>query len=153
MDLPKLYDMYVCKPHKSPTQKHTATLPKPKQKWATFTYLSKETTYITNIFKHSDIKIAFRTNSSLLNNLTTHTHTHKDQHSSSGIYKLICPDCNKAYIGQTGETSPYDTSTNMPSTTVAPLLTLSNTLMNTFAHLAISTQSCVSYNIRKKTHT
>jgi len=33
-----------------------------KQKWCTFTYIGKETTYITKIFKHSNIKIAYRKN-------------------------------------------------------------------------------------------
>jgi hypothetical protein len=65
------------------------------------TYLARETTYVTNIFKHLDIKIAYHTNSSLLNHVINHTHTCKDQYSSSGIYKLLYPDCNKAYIGQT----------------------------------------------------
>jgi hypothetical protein len=25
-----------------------------------------------------------------------------DEFSSSGLYKLTCPDCHKAYMGQTG---------------------------------------------------
>jgi len=29
----------------------------PKQKWATFTYVGKETAYIPKIFKHSNRKI------------------------------------------------------------------------------------------------
>ena len=34
----------------------------PTQKWATFTYNGKETTFITNLFKMPNIKTAFRTN-------------------------------------------------------------------------------------------
>jgi hypothetical protein len=103
-----------------------------------------ETTYITNIFKHSDIKIAYRTNNSLPNQLTNHTHTHKDQYSSSVIYK---------HKVRQEETSLYDTmNTNMPSATITPLLTLPNTLTNTQTHLALSTQSCISY-IKKKDNT
>ena len=32
----------------------------------TFTYIRKETTFITNLFKNTDIKIAFRTNNTIL---------------------------------------------------------------------------------------
>jgi len=36
-----------------------------KHKWATFTYKGKETLYITNMFRHTDLKIAFCTNTTL----------------------------------------------------------------------------------------
>ena len=49
--------------HTHTTQKEPPL--KTQQKWATFTYTGKETTYITNIFKQTDIKIAFRTNNTL----------------------------------------------------------------------------------------
>jgi hypothetical protein len=32
----------------------------------------------------------------------TYNNTQHDKFTQSGIYKLTCPDCNKAYIGQTG---------------------------------------------------
>jgi hypothetical protein len=35
-----------------------------KQKWATFTYTGKETKYITQIFKNTDTKVAFKTKNS-----------------------------------------------------------------------------------------
>ena len=38
-----------------------------KHKYYTFTYIRKETTYITKIFKHSNIKVAYRTNNTLQN--------------------------------------------------------------------------------------
>jgi hypothetical protein len=72
-----------------------------KRKWATFTYAGKKTTYITNIFTHSDIRIAYRTNNTI-HNFLTHKAQYFDKFSSSGVYKLTCPDCKKAYIGQTG---------------------------------------------------
>jgi hypothetical protein len=72
-----------------------------QRKWATFTYTGKETTYITNIFKLTDIKIAFRTNSTLDRLLSTKKPT-TDKYTASGIYKLTCQECNKAYVGQTG---------------------------------------------------
>jgi hypothetical protein len=38
-----------------------------RHKWVTLTYTGKETMYITNAFKHTDLKIAFRTNSTIEN--------------------------------------------------------------------------------------
>jgi len=68
-------------------------------KWITFTYIGKETTYITKIFKHTNIKIAHLTNNTIQGNLTPKTHNH-EKFSATGVYKLICPECGKAYIYQ-----------------------------------------------------
>ena len=38
-----------------------------KHKWVTFTYTGKETLHITNAFKHTDPKIAFRTKHTIEN--------------------------------------------------------------------------------------
>ena len=96
---------FPIKPHAHPkkrtlTQTQDNATPQ-KQKWATFTYIGKETTRITNLFKHTNIKIAFRTNNTV-QKLLTHSCYTKDKYSASGIYKLTCPECNKAYVGQTG---------------------------------------------------
>lgn len=69
--------------------------------WSSFTYIGKKTTYITNIFKHSNIRITYGTNNTLQNHLGQTTQN-VDKFSLSGVYKLTCPDCKKAYIGQTG---------------------------------------------------
>jgi len=37
-------------------------------KWVIFTYIGKETTYITKIFKHTNIKIAYLTNNTIQGN-------------------------------------------------------------------------------------
>jgi len=71
------------------------------QKWAPFTYIGRETTYITNIFKKADIKINLRTNNTL-QNLLMHKPEPPDKYSRSRVYKLTCQECNKAYVGQTG---------------------------------------------------
>jgi hypothetical protein len=94
------YPIKACKPS---TNTHTPTDPPPttKKKWATFTYIGKETTYITNLFKKTDLKIAFRTTNTI-DKLLTHKHTQPDKFSGSGVYKLTCPDCHRACIGQTG---------------------------------------------------
>jgi len=75
--------------------------PTPKHEWATFTYVGKDTTYITNIFRCSDLKIAYRTNNTIHNHLI-HKDRNPDKFSLSGVYKLTYPDCMKAYVGQTG---------------------------------------------------
>jgi len=78
--------------------------PKTPQKWTSFTYVGKETSYITNIFRQTALKIAFRTKNTI-GNLLTHKNSIDRQtviYSLSGVYKLSFPDCNKAYVGQTG---------------------------------------------------
>jgi hypothetical protein len=72
-----------------------------KQKWATFTYSGPETSYITKLFKHTNLKIAYRTTNNIQSYLYQNTHT-KDIFTLSGVYELTCPDCGKAYVGQTG---------------------------------------------------
>jgi hypothetical protein len=76
-------------------QHSTQTL---KHKWATFTYEDKETLYITNMFRHTDLKIAFRTNNNL-ESLLRHRNPPTDKFALSGVYKFTCPDYNKALRG------------------------------------------------------
>jgi len=83
------------------TPKQHQTLPTPKHRWATFTYVGKETTYITNIFRHSDLRIAYRTNNTIHNHLI-HKNQSRNKFCSSGVYKLTCSYCKKDYVGQTG---------------------------------------------------
>jgi hypothetical protein len=71
------------------------------QKWAIFTYNGKETTFITNLFKKTDLKIMLRTNNTI-QSLIMHKQQTPNKYTQSGVYKLTCPDCNKAYVGQTG---------------------------------------------------
>jgi hypothetical protein len=63
--------------------------------------MGKDTYDITNIFRHTGIQIAFRTKSTI-QNLLTHRKPNPDKFSSSGVYKHTCPECSKAYVGQTG---------------------------------------------------
>jgi hypothetical protein len=93
---------FPIKPHKPPT--HNPTRPtaprKPKQKWASFTYVGKETFYITNLFRKTELKISFRTTITI-GNLLSHKNPTPDKFSLLGVYKLTCPDCNKAYVRHT----------------------------------------------------
>jgi len=77
-------------------------------KWAKFTYVHKETKFITKLFKNFAIKISYTTNkkiSRILNPKSTHTKT-CIQFEKSGVYRLKCPDCNRKYVGQTGRSFP-----------------------------------------------
>jgi len=71
-------------------------------KWATFTYHSSKVRKITNLFKHTDIKIAFKSTNTLQQLTKPKTHNITQDHDKSGIYKLTGQACNRAYIGQTG---------------------------------------------------
>jgi len=53
---------FPIKPHKPTTPNpNKQETPHTTQKWAKFSYTSKETSYVTNIFKKTDLRIAFRT--------------------------------------------------------------------------------------------
>jgi serine/threonine protein phosphatase PrpC len=127
---------------KNMTQQATQS---PRRKWATFTYVEKVTHHITNIFRHTDIQIAFRTNNTI-QNLLTHRNPNPDKFSSSGVYKLTCPECGKAYVGQTGDASHYATrSTDVLSTATPHHPVSHNTSSTRHTPSAPSTKSCKYY--------
>ena len=76
-------------------------------KWTTFKYTGKQTKYITKLFKNTNIKITYKTNSTLERLLTQqhnkchYTNQNKFQ-KKSVVHQLVCKDCNKKYTGQTG---------------------------------------------------
>jgi predicted RNA-binding Zn-ribbon protein involved in translation (DUF1610 family) len=55
---------------------------------------------ITNIFRHTNLIIAFHSKNTIENLLTHKTHI-PNIYRQSGAYKLTCPDCGKAYVGHT----------------------------------------------------
>jgi hypothetical protein len=75
--------------------------PPPPKKWCSFTYIGKETSTITKIFKETNLQTAYHTNNTIQKHLS-HNNPPPNKFTCSGIYKLTCTDCNKAYIGQTG---------------------------------------------------
>jgi len=80
------------------THKEMHEREKPK-KWITFTFYSPVIRRITNLFKDTNIKIAFRTTNTIQQQLSTRK---SNQTNPSDIYKIQCNNCNKTYIGQTG---------------------------------------------------
>ena len=104
----------------------------------------------TNIFRHSDLRIAYRTNNTICNHPIRKNQVH-DKFSSSRVYKLKCPDCKKAYVGQTGRILQWDTTnTSTLSGLIATLPDLHNISMNMHILSIPSTTPCRSYiTIRK----
>jgi hypothetical protein len=66
----------------------------------TFTYTIKETIYTTKLLKHTNLKIAYRTNNSIELNLKPKVQT-TNKYLASGVYKLACAECGNTYVGQT----------------------------------------------------
>ena len=74
---------------------------KKSTKWTTFTYTTPHIRKITNLFKNTDVKIAFKTNNTLRQLTKTPPHTPTPPQESSGIYALTCKTCQQTYVGQT----------------------------------------------------
>jgi predicted GIY-YIG superfamily endonuclease len=67
----------------------------------TFTYYSPQVRKITNLFKHTELKIAFRNCNSIQQLITTKGNKKTEYYDRSGIYVLMCKTCKHTYIGQT----------------------------------------------------
>ena len=72
-------------------------------KWVTFTYSSPQIRKITNIFKHTNIRISYKCSNTIsqLSKPANKTNLPPKPYDRSGVYALICMTCNKAYVGQT----------------------------------------------------
>jgi len=68
------------------------------KKWITFTYHSPLIRKVTNLFKDTNIKIAFRANSTVYQQLVQKTNSM----NPSGVYEIKCNTCGKNYVGQSG---------------------------------------------------
>ena len=77
-------------------QQHEETIS--RKKWVTFTHFSPLIRRITNLFKQTNLKVAFRATNTIQQQLTE-KQTCKDP---CGIYKLKCNTCNGVYVGQSG---------------------------------------------------
>jgi hypothetical protein len=86
----------MAKTHKQNRLQENMTTLHPR--WVTFTYFSPLIRRVTNLFKHTDIRIAF-----LAINIIQQQLTEKQTlNNPSGIYKLKCNTCNNVYVGQSG---------------------------------------------------
>ncbi|XP_049857520.1 uncharacterized protein LOC126338559 [Schistocerca gregaria] len=75
-----------------------------KQIFTSIPYLGTVSQKIANLFKKTNIKISFSTNSKLGYHLPHTVNTNKPITQHSGIYKLQCNSCPAFYIGKTGRT-------------------------------------------------
>jgi hypothetical protein len=67
--------------------------PRKNRKWAKITYVGREVRSITNLFRHTDIGIAFNTvNIEKLLSPTHHNST-PEEYTKSGVYALTCNKC------------------------------------------------------------
>jgi hypothetical protein len=62
------------------------------KKCATFTYYSPQIRKVTNLFKHTEIKIEFRRNNNI-QLVRTKKNNGKEHYNRSGIYTLTCKTC------------------------------------------------------------
>ena len=116
--------------------------PKPSKIWACFNYIGKGTTFITNLFGKTDIKIALRTNNTV-QSLLTHKQQTPDKYSQSGVYKLKCHDCNRAYVGQIGSSFKRGLmNTEMHSDLTTTPIILPHISSRKHIHLAPYTTQC-----------
>jgi hypothetical protein len=100
--------MKLTQKEKTPNIHNTYPLEQERQhKWVNFTYIGKETRIITQIFRNTNLKISYKTNNTIQSHLKEKP-PQFDKYSASGVYKLICLDCDRAYIGQTGRASKLD---------------------------------------------
>jgi hypothetical protein len=72
-------------------------------KWATFTYTSPHIRKITNLLKHTFVRIAYKCTNTILHlsKPTNKALIPSSPYDRSGINKLTCMTCDKAYVGQT----------------------------------------------------
>jgi hypothetical protein len=68
-----------------------------------FTYIGKETRFVTKLFKNTHLRVAYTTNNSIAKLLNTHKVDTRTKFEKNAVYQLKCPTCKKKYVGQTGE--------------------------------------------------
>ena len=66
--------------------------------WTIFTYHSPLVRKVTNLFKNTDIRIAFKANNTIYQQLAQKV----ENRNPSGIYEIKCNTCIKNYVGQSG---------------------------------------------------
>ena len=80
---------------------HTQTKDKTRKIWTTFTYHSPKIRKITNLLKNTHIGIAFKAKTITQQLTQTIPQNHTSDYEKSGIYKIKCNTCHKAYVVQT----------------------------------------------------
>ena len=68
---------------------------------AEFTYVGKETKFITQLFKNTNVKVAFTTDNRVERLLSTQHKQIQIKYDKCRNYQLTCPTCKMKYTGQT----------------------------------------------------
>jgi hypothetical protein len=80
---------------------HKETEKKDNKIWTTFTYHSPKIRKITNLFKNTNIVIAFKTTTTLHQVMRPKKQTNIPDHEESGLCGIKCNTCHKTFVGQT----------------------------------------------------
>jgi hypothetical protein len=70
-----------------------------KKKWATFTYCTPKVRKIINLFKNTNVNIAFKSPNTIRQLLKPKMYA-TQEFEKNVVYRLVCNTCHKAYIGQ-----------------------------------------------------
>lgn len=92
--------------------------------WITFTYYSPLIWKITNVFKHTSVRIYFWSTNTIHKLTNPKTNDNIQEHKKFRIYKLTCNTCKLSYVGQAShnlkqryqEHIRYTKQNNPPST-------------------------------------
>ena len=76
-------------------------------KWATFTYSTPLIRRVTNVFKHTNLRISYRSRNSLQQLLNPTPKPQSIPYNRSGVYALSCNTCNLKYIAQTSQSLKF----------------------------------------------
>jgi hypothetical protein len=74
---------------------------KSNTKWTTFTYASPQIRKITNLFRHTNVKIAVKWINKISRLMKPNIVNNTPYYNRTGIYKLTCNTCKLACVGQT----------------------------------------------------
>jgi hypothetical protein len=81
--------------------KRTTPRDSKNKKWAAFTYISPQIRKVTNIFRNTNIRIAYKCRNTIANLIKTPRDHRTPSHNKWGIYQLSCNTSNLPYVGQT----------------------------------------------------
>ena len=69
--------------------------------WTKFTYISPQIRKVTNIFRNTKVKVAFKCHKTLGYLIKPPKDHRTPPHNKWGIYQLTCNTCKQSYVGQT----------------------------------------------------
>jgi hypothetical protein len=81
--------------------RHNTSTTQTTHKWVTFKYYSLLVRKVTNVFKNTNLRIAFQPTNTIWQVLRIKKKP-PNIHTNSGVYSVKCSSCNRFYIGQTG---------------------------------------------------